>query len=70
MDLHKELEKLTASRERIVSEINMLEQNKQVLFQEALRIEGKVDLLNEFINTGQKEPDVIDSKESNKEVKK
>lgn len=65
MDLKKELEGLKQSREKLIQQINAIEQQKQLMLQEILRTDGKIDMLQRVI-AGQKDGD---SARIKKEVK-
>uniref|UniRef100_A0A6M3KFN0 Uncharacterized protein n=1 Tax=viral metagenome TaxID=1070528 RepID=A0A6M3KFN0_9ZZZZ len=45
MDITKELQDTKTKQAQIVDKINILEQQKQQLFQEALKLEGAIRLL-------------------------
>jgi hypothetical protein len=54
MDITVELEKAKTKRQEIVNRINQLEQEKQMLLQEALRQDGAIQVLERISKDGEK----------------
>lgn len=52
MEVVKELEEAKKRREEIVNKINELAQQRQILLQEALRIDGEVRMLERLSKDG------------------
>ena len=50
MDISKELEEAKKKQVEVVNEINALEQRKQSLIQEALKLEGEIRALTRLVN--------------------
>jgi uncharacterized protein (UPF0335 family) len=53
MDISEELEKAKQQRTEIVSRINQMENEKQNLLQEALRIDGEVRILEKLLKANE-----------------
>lgn len=49
MSVKEELDRATKDREKLVSEHNLLEQRKQQILQELLKLEGEVRILNRLL---------------------
>jgi len=49
MEIKKELQESKRRREELIARINQIEQEKQQLLQEAIKIEGRLQLLQELL---------------------
>jgi len=49
MEIKKELQESKRRREDLIAQINAIEQEKQQLLQEAIKIEGRLQLLQELL---------------------
>ena len=49
MDIQKELEESRRKRREVVDQLNQLEKQKQMLLQEALRLDGEVRVLGRLV---------------------
>lgn len=64
MDIPNLLEEAKQRQRELVDQINLLEQRKQQLLQEALKMEGEIRILQRL--DGQKEGDVVKQKQGEK----
>ena len=51
MDIAKELQEAKTKQAQVVASINALEQQKQSLLQEALKLEGEIRILSKLADT-------------------
>ena len=56
MEFEKELAEVKAKQQDVVNQINDLERRKQMLLQEALRLDGEARLLNRLRPNKSREP--------------